>query len=174
MSLREEIPLKRRKIIKKSISKLVVLAFAGTILSIVFIAALSVLTESDSPFYVGLIAAHRGTISGFWFSVVALIVGWSPFYQCLYFITYHYEMDDKNVVIRKGVIIKREITLPFSKITDVYVEQDLFDVVLGLYDVYISTPTVESGKFAHIDGLGKRGAVALRQRILDKVNSTSD
>lgn len=79
-------------------------------------------------------------------------------------------MDDKNLVIRKGIVVKKEITLPFSKITDVYVEQDVGDFLLGLYDVYISTPTAESGKFAHIDGVNKKGSVKLRQMILDSVN----
>ena len=93
MSLRDEIPLKRRKILKKSTNKLIVLAFAGAILSVVFFAVLSFLTEPDSTYYVALIAEHRGAISGFWFGALLLIIGWSPFYQYLYFVNYYYDID---------------------------------------------------------------------------------
>lgn len=83
-------------------------------------------------------------------------------------------MDDRNVIIRKGIIAKREITLPFSKITDVYVDQDVTDVVLGLYDIHISTPTAESGKFAHIDGLNKKGAMEIKKLVLERVHNYSN
>ena len=66
--------------------------------------------------------------------------------------------------------LDQEITLPFSRITDVYVDQDMFDVFFGLYDVHISTPTQESGLFAHIDGVNKAGSQELRQMILDRIN----
>ena len=94
-------------------------------------------------------------------------------YQILYFVTYFYDVDENNFVIRKGVFTKREITLPFSKITDVYVDQDISDVMLGLYDVHISTPTIESGRFAHVDGLNRAGSTKLRKLILDAVNRAS-
>jgi membrane protein YdbS with pleckstrin-like domain len=93
-----------------------------------------------------------------------------PCYQYLYWRTYSYDMDHENIYIRKGVAAKRQTILPFSRITDVYLDQDLLDVVLGLYDLHISTPTVESGKFAHIDGLSWYGAARLRRLLLSKIN----
>jgi uncharacterized membrane protein YdbT with pleckstrin-like domain len=105
------------------------------------------------------------------FSILVTWILSSPFYELLYYLNYHYDMDDRNVLIRKGIVAKREITLPFSKITDVYVDQDVADVVLGLYDIHISTPTVESGRFAHIDGLNRKGATEIRKLILDHVHS---
>ena len=108
-----------------------------------------------------------------WLLLVFLLILSRTLYEILYFVTYHYDTDDKNVMVRKGVLTKREITLPFSKITDVYVDQDIADVALGLYDVHISTPTAESGRFAHIDGLNKAGSARLRKLILDKVNTNT-
>ena len=102
----------------------------------------------------------------------------SAFYQpaaptnYLYYLTYFYDVDQKNLIIRKGVVTKREMILPFAKITDVSVDQDVMDVMLGIYDVHISTPTVDSGQFAHIDGLNRRGAQEVRQLILDMINQT--
>ena len=49
-------------------------------------------------------------------------------------------------------------------------DQDLFDVLFGLYDVHISTPTEQSGLFAHIDGVDKEGSQELRQFILHRMN----
>lgn len=89
----------------------------------------------------------------------------------LYFLIYHYEIDEKNVVIRKGIFAKREIILPFSRITDVNVEQDWFDVVLGLYDIHISSPTAESGKFAHIDGVNRRSALTIRKILIERLDA---
>jgi membrane protein YdbS with pleckstrin-like domain len=83
---------------------------------------------------------------------------------------YFYDMDASNIVIRKGVFAQKEITLPFSRITDVYVDQDVLDAVFGLYDVHISTPTQQSGAFAHIDGVDKAGSQLLRTMILDGMN----
>jgi len=108
------------------------------------------------------------------FSVLLTWIFSSPFYEYLYYRYYHYDMDDRNVIIRKGIISKREITLPLSKITDVYVDQDVTDVVMGLYDIHISTPTQESGKFAHIDGLNKKGATEIKKLVLDKVHQYSN
>lgn len=101
---------------------------------------------------------------GFFF----LLIGFA--HPILYFITYFYDVDNKNIIIRKGVIAKREIILPFSRITDVNVEQDFLDVVFGLYDIHISSPTAESGKFAHIDGLNKKSAIRIRNILIDKIN----
>ena len=168
-TLRQEIPLQKRKILKKTFSSVVkILALCGFV-SIFFVHWISgnigTLPEG--------IKAHS-TLYGFlWFIVIILIVCSRMVYQILYFISYFYDVDENNFVIRKGVLTKREITLPFSKITDVYVDQDLTDVALGLYDVHISTPTVESGKFAHIDGLNKTGSAKLRKLILDAVNKSS-
>ncbi len=165
-SLRTEIPLKKRKIIKKS--------FHGVLKVFYFMGPLSLLLYAY--FFSGYVELsprleeNKWAIFGYWLLLVALFVFNEMIYHILYFITYYYEMDDKNLVIRKGVVVRKEITLPFSKITDVYVDQDVGDFLLGLYDVYISTPTAESGKFAHIDGVNKKGSVKLRQMILDAVN----
>lgn len=105
-----------------------------------------------------------------WFFFVALLLCWNPLYQYLYFKRYFYDMNEKNIIIRKGVLAQKEITLPFSRITDVYVDQDILDVLFKLYDVHISTPTEESGLFAHIDGVSREGSKKLREMILDRIN----
>ncbi len=113
---------------------------------------------------------YRPLFDLLFYAALAVFVLWHPFYQYLYFKTYFYDIDEQNVIIRKGVISKKEITMPFAKITDVYLDRDIGDVILGLYDIYLSTPTAESGLFAHIDGVNKQGSIELRKLILEQVN----
>ena len=121
----------------------------------------------------GFFQSNRQLINTIYYGLCALLILAHPLYQYLYFRAYFYDFDNQNVLIRKGVISKKEITMPFAKITDVYVDRDFGDVILGLYDLYLSTPTSESGVFAHIDGLNKKGSTELRRLILDQVNKSS-
>lgn len=102
---------------------------------------------------------------------VSLWLGWFPLYQYWYWKRYFYDIDGENLYIRKGVIVTKEAILPFSRITDVYLDQDILDVCLGLYDLHFSTPTIESGKFAHIDGLSRDDAQQLKRLLIEKVNA---
>jgi putative membrane protein len=92
------------------------------------------------------------------------------FYQRAYIKRYYYNVTDKLLIIRKGVFAKQEITVPFERIQDVYVDQDLFDTLFGLYDVHISTATATSVVRAHIDGLEKQAAEEIRTLILSKIH----
>ncbi|HEV2917100.1 MAG TPA: PH domain-containing protein [Candidatus Babeliales bacterium] len=80
---------------------------------------------------------------------------------------------DGLLVIRKGVFTKKEITVPFERIQDVYIDQDLFDRLFGLYDVHISTATATSNIRAHIDGVEKKIAEEIRALILNKLKRKS-
>jgi len=165
-ALRETIPLQKLKILKKSIGGTVGVLLVCGIIS-VFICLFLFAEPRDTP---KTLLDIRTFLLVIWFSFVALLLISTPVYQYFYFKRYFYDMDGKNIVIRKGVIAQKEITLPFSRITDVYVDQDILDVPFGLYDVHISTPTQESGLFAHIDGVNKHGSVQLRQMLLDNIN----
>ncbi len=168
--LRRTLPLRRRKIIKKSLwGVLGVLAGWGILSYFLYL-----WLGQDPAELPERVAANRPALIFYWFLILGVLLLWKTAYQILYFVTYFYDMDDKNVIIRKGVLAKREITLPFSKITDVYVDQDLLDVFFALYDVHISTPTEQSGKFAHIDGVNKRSAMKLRGLILERIHLEDD
>lgn len=160
LPLRRIVPLQPLKILKKSFWGVAV------VLSI-WIVASFVMWE----FW--LSSAQPAIVSKVWTAwaiILLVLLLWRTGYHILYYLSYFYDVDDKNVQIRKGVFAKKEITLPFSKITDVYVDQDVLDVLFGLYDLHISSPTEASGRFAHIDGIDKRGAVQLRALLLDRIN----
>lgn len=170
MRLIDRYPLQKRKILKKSALSSSKAFFSSCVILLIIVGIIWVSADRDSEKMSELIAQLRTPL----LILLSILLTWifsSPFYELLYYLNYHYDMDDRNVLIRKGIVAKREITLPFSKITDVYVDQDVADVVLGLYDIHISTPTVESGKFAHIDGLNRKGATEIRKLILDHVYS---
>ena len=90
-------------------------------------------------------------------------------YQKWYFDTYYYDLHPDYIVIRKDPITPREITIPYERIQDVYVDQDLFDRMFGLFDVHLSSATISSGMEAHIDGLEKPAADGLRAALLQIV-----
>lgn len=166
MSLRERIPLQKRKVVKKSIGGTIGVLFVAGFLSVFFVAFFYA-GEADLP---PMLLALRPTLLIALFAFFGFLLCWNPVYQYVYWKRYFYDMDEKNIVIRKGAIAQKEITLPFSRITDVYVDQDLFDLMFGLYDVHMSTPTEQSGQFEHIDVVDKGGSVELRRMILERIN----
>lgn len=101
--------------------------------------------------------------------VALVLFGGLYWYQLLYFRTYFYTITDKLLIIRKGVLAPREITVPFDRIQDIYLDQDVIDNMFKLYDVHISTATAESTARAHIDGVEKHTAEQLRELILQKM-----
>ena len=166
VTLRESIPLQRIKVVKKSIGAIIGMTiFVGPMYAFVCIVPLG---AEGEPWFIGtFVPILRVGIP----AVYALLVVWTPFYEYLYYSRYFYDMNDDMVTIRKGVFARKEIVLPFSKITDVYVDQDLFDAMFGLYDMHISTPTQESGAFAHIDGVDKESVQKLRDMFLERINA---
>ena len=83
---------------------------------------------------------------------------------------YFYDLTSDYIVIKKGPITPQEITIPYERIQDVYVDQDLLDRILGLYDVHLSSATISSGMAAHIDGVEKQASDGLRAMLLQTVN----
>jgi membrane protein YdbS with pleckstrin-like domain len=160
---RTKYPLSNKKPIKKTVSSsLGLLIGVATIYSMVAI-----------PFniYFSNTPSTIGTVLMFILVYIVLLIS-QYFYEVLYFQKYYYDCTSEFVVIRKGVVSTREITIPYERIQDVYVDQDVLDRMFGLYDVHISSATVSSGFEAHIDGVEKDGANGLRQLILSSIKSS--
>lgn len=96
---------------------------------------------------------------------------WQWVYESKYFEAYYYDVGNDFLTIKKGWITPREAVMPYEKLQDVYVDQDLLDRMFGLWDVHVSTATVMSGIEAHIDGVSSQNANALRELILNKIRS---
>ena len=161
-STREKYPLSYKKILKKTIGQS--MAVVLVILVVVIALPLQMLLMSDQS----LTSIFVGT------SITMIILGVILvaiiyFYQRAYFAKYYYECGVDYVTIRKGVFSTREVNIPYERIQDVYVDQDIIDRMLGLYDVHISSATASSGMSAHIDGVEKAAADGLRTVLLDTV-----
>jgi membrane protein YdbS with pleckstrin-like domain len=158
---REQFPLSHKKIIKKTIASSVVVAILLLIVWGVLAFALSSIGQKAG----GWLGITTFGIFVFLFLLILL----TYLYQRWYFAVYFYDLTNDYLVIRKGAITPREITIPYERLQDVYVDQDLLDRIFGLYDVHLSSATVSSGREAHIDGVEKQAADGLRTIILKTI-----
>lgn len=167
---REKYPLSPKKIVKKTITSVIAWSFLfGFIFLMVGGGALaSLLDNSQDP-------TMAFGIFGFAFFgfvvLMAVIAVLTYLYQRWYFAVYYYDIQDDYLVIKKGPIAPREITIPWERIQDVYVDQDVFDRMFGLFDIHLSTATLMSGMQAHIDGVEQQAADGLREALLGKVKN---
>jgi len=102
------------------------------------------------------------------FIVSVVLYSW---YIKAYIRRYYYDCGDQFVTIQKGVFAPTEIHVQYQKIQDVYVDQDVLDRMMGLYDVHIASATIMSGIEAHIDGVEESVAEALKNIILSKIHN---
>lgn len=158
---REQFPLSTRKILKKTIESLI----AYIVLLLIIWGAANLAFNSVGKEFL----KWSGTVNlGFLVTLLVIILV-TYLYQRWYFAVYFYDLTPDFIQIKKGPITPREITLPYERIQDVYVDQDLLDRILGLYDVHLSSATAASGMEAHIDGVEKPAAEGLRAALLQTV-----
>ena len=151
----QKYPLEKRKILKKSIGSVII-----WIVLFLIILLLSYLPLNQAIYLnLRLIAII----------ILILILVIEPIYQYLYYKKYFYDVRQDFLVIKKGVVMSREVTLNYEKIQDVYMDQDLLDRTFSLWDVHVSTATLMSGSEAHIDGVNHDNALAIRELILSKI-----
>jgi len=166
------IPLEKRKVIKKTLNQFIGLFFT-LIVIIFFLIGPAINMATD--------IIENGNVGQYYFSnglfliVISLLVAGMfcvpIFYQCLYYRYYFYDLRNEDIVIKKGVVSRGEITLPYSKIQNVFVDQDFWDRIFGIYDVHIETAGFGSGMAAHIDGVNYKNSEKLRDIIMAKVKS---
>src|SRR3989344_7233610 len=139
---------------------------AITILLLVIWGFLAFMLGSIGQEAVGWLGTATFGIFGFLFVVILL----TYFYQRWYFAVYFYDLTNDFIQIKKGPITPMEITIPYERVQDIYVDQDLLDRFFGLYDVHLSSATISSGMEAHIDCAEKPAADGLRAMLLQTVN----
>lgn len=159
---REQFPLSTKKVLKKTVAG--TLVWAILLLVIYGISAFFFISAAQS------IGSYFGIVTFGIFGLLFLIVVITYLYQQWYYNVYFYDLTSDYVVIKKGPITPREITIPYERIQDVYVDQDLLDRFFGLYDVHLSSATISSGMEAHIDGVEKPAADGLRAMLLQTVS----
>jgi membrane protein YdbS with pleckstrin-like domain len=156
----KQYPLERRKIAKKlTVAMISWTIFLG--ICLIITTALSKSITTDSSIF--------RTISLCIITLYIIIFMIQLWYQNQYYKRYFYNIATDFLVIKKGVIMPHETMLPYEKLQDVYMDQDLFDRIFNLWDVHVSTATAMSGHEAHIDGVNRENAEKLRELILNKI-----
>jgi putative membrane protein len=159
---REQFPLSTKKVMKKTI--------AGTIAWIIILLILLSIVFTVFIAFAGNTERGYILIAGFvLLGLLVMIITLTYLYQWWYYKEYYYDLTANYVVIKKNPITPKEITIPYERIQDVYVDQDLLDRIFGLYDVHLSSATISSGMEAHIDGVEKAAADGLRSLLLQMV-----
>lgn len=148
---RNNFPLSRRKILKKSL-------VAGIVWTLLFMVPGLMLFIASS----GAITSAAAIPTLIFLAGLVLIY----LYQIWYFSVYYYQLEADYIVIKKHPITPKEITIPYERFQDVYMDQDILDRLLGIYDVHLSSATISSGMEAHIDGLEKQAADGLKSALL--------
>lgn len=159
---RKNYPLSTKKVLKKTVTGSVL---GGTLVLIIYGFAFLFFGTVSAAFGDIFKAAGIGLLSLLLLNIVI-----TYFYQRWYYNVYFYDLTPDYIVIKKGPITPHEITIPYERIQDVYVDQDIFDRLFGLYDVHLSSATASSGEAAHIDGLEKPAADGLRSALLQIVS----
>ncbi|MFH0857198.1 MAG: PH domain-containing protein [Candidatus Magasanikbacteria bacterium] len=159
---REKFPLSYKKIMKKTIASTIAIILLFLFIWGFLVYIVNTLGQEAVNWWFGTITFG---IFGLLFFVILSIY----FYQRWYFAVYFYDLTNDYIQIKKGPITPREITIPYERIQDVYVDQDIFDRIFGLYDVHLSSATVSSGMEAHIDGVEKQAADGLRAILLETI-----
>ncbi len=100
--------------------------------------------------------------------LVIILIGY--FYQRANFSSFYYDVTDDYLLIKSDPIFPREVTIPYDRILSVTIDRDIFDMLLGLWDLHINTTTsVFLGMEAHIDGLTRETANGLQGLIMAKM-----
>ncbi len=168
--LQQKYPLSPRKFWKKIISNMVGYAI------------LSLLLGGFSGILIGIVMNNGNITENYMVFVYALLGSFAVFlilmfvyslYVKAYIKRYYYSGEENFITIKKGVFAPGEIHVQWQKIQDVYVDQDILDRLMGLYDVHIASATTTSGVEAHIDGLDHAAAEGLKKFLLDKISNGS-
>lgn len=167
--LKTKYPLSPRKFWKKMLEKVILFVITSIIWGAVIFFTLSLIFGFPENTKGLIILASVSYVVGF--IAQYLIYAW---YVNWYIKTYHYDDETDFLTIRKGVFMPAEIHVQYLKMQDVYVDQDILDRILGIYDVHISSATYSSGIASHIDGVDKKASVELKNLFLEKIKSASN
>ncbi|MFH7861090.1 MAG: PH domain-containing protein, partial [Candidatus Aenigmatarchaeota archaeon] len=152
--LRNEFPLEKRKILKKSVS--------STFWLSLFLAIATSVIYPLGQFW-GSLLLRFFPIFPVAFFLIKLV------YETFYFKSYSYSDNEEILSLKKGVIKITEVTIPYKKVENVFVDQDLFDRIFKLYDVHLSTIGTVSQMELHIDGVSRETAEKLKNWLLNRI-----
>lgn len=186
------IPLEKRRVAKKilagAISLVVIILFFTAVMLlplwlvnvltskiskanpiVTFHAGVRVVSTSPTIDIFKIVTPYVVTVFTWLIPICLIIILLSCITQFYYYRNYFYDLGEDGIVIKEGVLSRREITIPYSKIQNVFVDQDALDRAFGLYDVHLETAGFGSHYVSHIDGVNQANSEKLRGLILSKM-----
>lgn len=149
------LPLDRKKIIKKTLEKIpffILFLILGGILLVS-----NFLLPELKLWWLAAIVIALPIIS-----IICIYI-----YQMYYYKLYFYDFKDDSAQIRKGVISRSTGHVRYERIQNIYVDQDILDRIFGLFDVHYETAGETSGIYSHVDGLNKENS----EKLVEFLNS---
>jgi membrane protein YdbS with pleckstrin-like domain len=169
--LQQQFPLSPKKYWKKIIPKIIGNLIFCLFLFVMTLAIIGVVDKSLDGYIGGPHTSATLLLLLIPIVVFFIIIAFYSWYYKTYIKRYYYAGEEFFITIKKGVFTPSEIHVQWQKIQDVYVDQDIFDRIMGLYDVHIASATVTSGIEAHIDGVDHATAEGLKEFILGKISN---
>ena len=163
-NLRQHHPLDARKPLKKTAGS----AWYLLVLLVIAISIAAGLRSMLPPPVAELLEPVRLAIIAAVLLVVSTIV--TLWYEYAYFKSYDYADTTELLRLRKGVFFIDVLTIPYDKIQHIFVDQDVFDRLFGLWDVHVASAGT-TGVQLHIDGVRKEDAEALRDLFLQRTKN---
>lgn len=153
------LPLDRKKIIKKTLEKSFIFLFflmIGNMVGAVFLLILGFKLW-------WLIIACTSIV------IPTILISCIYIYQVYYYKLYFYNFEEDGAQIRKGVISQNTGHVRYERIQNIYVDQDVLDRIFGLFDVHYETAGETSGIYSHVDGLNKENSEKLIKFLNNKL-----
>lgn len=178
----KNLPLSPLKPVKKTIA-----SHSGCIVGLpLFIIFISIIFGLDSinndPDAGSIIREFHETYNSY---IIWLVIGlwlvsliYKIIYEYLYYRLYYYNFEEEHAEITKGIIARSTGHIKYERIQNVYVDQDFWDRIFGLYDVHYETAGEKSASYLHVDGLNKMNANKLveflNQKTKGRIDSNQD
>jgi len=153
--LSESFGLEKAKILKESLRVIIAL---GIILLLA--AGFCAIQNSASSFNLLWIATA---------AIVGIIFPLTFIFNYFYWKSYYYDFLEEAIMVRKGVLGVNEVIVPFERVQNIFVDQDIIDRMLGLYDLHFSTVAWHSSFLCHIDGLSLENAERLKELLKNRI-----
>lgn len=151
-NLRKRFPLSKRWVLSKIIPWIVGVLL---VLYLVSLADAKINSEISRMVFLG----------SFYLALVVLAVGLA--YFLLFYLTLEYEIIGDEVILTRGILVKRSVGIPISKINAIYTTRSLPEIIWGLATFELAVPGNMPRELTRMPGFSKSGADALKKYILD-------
>ncbi|RIL08953.1 MAG: hypothetical protein DCC75_07665 [Proteobacteria bacterium] len=156
-ALHDRFPISKWIIVRKTLPSYLITISIGVFACFFFGSeGLNWLNFEELP--VGLIILSALLASIFWSAAHTV-------YLALYRNRLHYGIRDGNFLVTKGLILQEKGAFPLCKIIDIYVNENLLDLIFNLRNLHVTTLSRESASFTRIDGMRAGDAAALKETI---------